>query len=199
VAELTRLPAPAQLINRADGPAYEPAPQCHHPTCDIGLPLHKHHIVRRSFSGATDYVSIGEHKLRNVVHLCWKHHEDVTVGRCSIEFDSSGPHWVWVRHTAEGDERVGPLEAGCDQVGPGPGQDCPTCGRRVPHPRKPTSPKTKTMGIRVPLDVADELEEIYAAAGKHLGCYEEPGWRYKVLLTSLVLLLQDARPGERAA
>jgi len=50
-----------------------------------------------------------------------------------------------------------------------PGQDCPTCGRRVKHPKKTTSPVSHVFSHRGPLDSKDEYKEILTAALKHGG------------------------------
>lgn len=47
---------------------------------------------------------------------------------------------------------------------PTPGHSCPTCLRRVPYPKKPSSPTTKVFSIRVPADDLDALKEVIEAA-----------------------------------
>lgn len=70
------------------------------------------------------------------------------------------------------------------------GQECPTCHRRVPKKKKVTTPTTKVVSFRLPLDEAPEFEEIIEAAAKHRGVYENSFWKYVVLLQGLVVLLQ---------
>ena len=72
-----------------------------------------------------------------------------------------------------------------------PGKDCPTCKRRVPHPKKDTSPATKVVGIRVPTDDADTFAELVDAAAEHLGGKGKPHHRYWTLHYGLVALLQS--------
>ena len=71
------------------------------------------------------------------------------------------------------------------------GQECPTCRRKVPRAKKPSSPKTKVLSIRIPIDDAEKFGEILAAAAKHDGQYEKPHWQYWTVLRGLVRTLQD--------
>ena len=74
------------------------------------------------------------------------------------------------------------------------GSECPTCHRRVPHKRKPSSPKTEVRAIRVPIDDVETFDEMLDAAAKHIGLADKPHHKYWTLLHGLVLLLQG--PGE---
>lgn len=47
---------------------------------------------------------------------------------------------------------------------PPPGETCPTCSRRIPFPKKKTSPTTRVYSIRVPADDLDALKEVIEAA-----------------------------------
>ena len=76
-----------------------------------------------------------------------------------------------------------------------PGHDCPTCHRRVPHPKKPSSPTSKVVSIRVPIDDVETFEELLDAAAKHCGLADKPHHKYWTVLEGLVLLLQA--PGEK--
>ena len=40
-----------------------------------------------------------------------------------------------------------------------PGDRCPTCDRRVPHPRTPAAPVSKTVQARLPVEEAVALDE----------------------------------------
>lgn len=73
------------------------------------------------------------------------------------------------------------------------GSECPTCKRRVPHKRKPTSPSTKVVSIRVPIDDAATFEEMLDAAAKTHGLKDKPHHKYWTVLHGLVLLLQEPR------
>lgn len=75
---------------------------------------------------------------------------------------------------------------------PEPGQECRLCHRRVPHPKKPTSPQTKTFSYRVPMDDVEVHTEILEAAARHLGVYEQPHWRYWLATKSAAVVLQTA-------
>lgn len=72
------------------------------------------------------------------------------------------------------------------------GSECPTCHRRVPHKKKKTSPQTKVVSIRVPIDSADDFKEMLDAAATHRGLKEKPHHQYWTVLHGLVLLLQEA-------
>lgn len=37
-------------------------------------------------------------------------------------------------------------------TGVGPGESCPTCNRRVPYPKKETSPDSRVKSLRIPAD-----------------------------------------------
>ena len=75
-----------------------------------------------------------------------------------------------------------------------PGETCPTCERKVPHPRKPTSPKSKTKSFRLPVDVAGDYDELVEAAAKHLGIEKEPFAHFNAVNAGLVLVLRS-EPG----
>lgn len=71
-----------------------------------------------------------------------------------------------------------------------PGKPCPTCERRVPHPKKPTTPKTKTFSVRVPVDDAETFNELIDATAEHLGIKQNPYHKYNALLIAMTLALQ---------
>ena len=70
------------------------------------------------------------------------------------------------------------------------GDTCPLCARRVPHAKKPASPKTKVFSVRIPLDDADTFTELVDATADHLGIKSAPHHRYAALTAGLVLALQ---------
>ena len=72
-----------------------------------------------------------------------------------------------------------------------PGQTCSNCGRRVPHPRKPSSPDTKVFSYRVPLDEADAHAEIRDQAAKFLGTAGRPHDVFWTLTFALATVIQD--------
>lgn len=73
-----------------------------------------------------------------------------------------------------------------------PGQVCSTCGRRVNHPKKDSSPVTKTRSYRVPVDEDEAHGVVLQEAAKHLGTHERPHWQFQTYSLSLALVLQDA-------
>jgi hypothetical protein len=77
-----------------------------------------------------------------------------------------------------------------------PGHDCPTCKRRVPHPRKPSSPQSKVASIRIPIDDVETFEEQLKAAAEAHGLHDKPHWKYWTVLHGLVLLLQEPASGQ---
>lgn len=74
---------------------------------------------------------------------------------------------------------------------PEPGEECALCKRRMPHPKKETSPVTVTRSYRVPVDEADAHNEVLTEAAKFLGTHERPYWVFQTLTLALALVLQD--------
>lgn len=72
-----------------------------------------------------------------------------------------------------------------------PGKDCPTCHRRVPHPKKESSPVTKVKGIRVPVGDVETFNEQLDAAAEYLGCKSKPHHLYWAVQYALIALLQN--------
>ena len=79
------------------------------------------------------------------------------------------------------------------QPGLQPGSTCDLCHRRIPHPKKPTSPTTKPIAYRAPLDEYDAHLEVIDAVAELLGVKEEPYHRFKALSYALACVLQGAR------
>lgn len=71
------------------------------------------------------------------------------------------------------------------------GQECPTCFRRVPKAKKPSSPQTKVISIRVPIDSVETFEEILEQAAKNAGLYEKGHWKFWTVHRGLVHVLQE--------
>ena len=71
------------------------------------------------------------------------------------------------------------------------GQECPTCRRRVPRAKKPSSPKTKVFSLRIPLDDAETFTEILTQAAKNADLYEKGHWQYFTVIRGLVHVLQE--------
>ena len=76
-----------------------------------------------------------------------------------------------------------------------PGNDCPTCHRRVPHPKKPSSPESEVFSTRMPLGEKKTFNEMIDAAAKSHGLHDKPHHKYWTLLHGLVLLLQEPSHG----
>lgn len=74
-----------------------------------------------------------------------------------------------------------------------PGDTCDGCGRRVPHPKKETSPQSKVTAYRVPLDLVESHEEIAQAAAEELDLHSKPYWRWALNSYCYALVLQGAR------
>lgn len=72
-----------------------------------------------------------------------------------------------------------------------PGQTCESCGRRVPHPKKVSTPDTRPVSYRVPNDEVQAHREVLESAAKHLGVHEKPYWQFQVYTLALAHLLQD--------
>ena len=78
-------------------------------------------------------------------------------------------------------------------VGVAPGDKCPTCERRLPHPRQATSPTTKPLAYRIPLDEYDAHLEVIDAVADLLGVTAEKYHRYRTMSYCLAAVLQGAR------
>lgn len=74
---------------------------------------------------------------------------------------------------------------------PEPGTKCDGCGRTVPHPKKPSSPTSKTRAYKVPVDELDAHNEVLDAAAEHIGAKGLPFAQFKTVTAALVALLQD--------
>lgn len=72
-----------------------------------------------------------------------------------------------------------------------PGSCCPTCERRVPHPKKASSPTTKMYSYRVPIDDVERHEGLLDAAARACGAYGKPHHRFWTITAGIVRLLQD--------
>ena len=72
-----------------------------------------------------------------------------------------------------------------------PGSTCPTCERRIPYPRKDSTPTTRTKSYRIPVDEVDAHEQVLEAASKHLGTFGRPYYPFQTYTLALALVLQD--------
>jgi hypothetical protein len=83
-----------------------------------------------------------------------------------------------------------------------PGQTCEACKRKIPYPKKESSPTSKTFAYRVPVDEAEAHAETLDVAARFVGVAEQPFFQYKLIALALVLVLQDESMrgfGQRAA
>ena len=71
------------------------------------------------------------------------------------------------------------------------GETCPRCMRRVPKKKKPGSPVTKVVSIRVPIDDAETFQELMEAAARHAGLHSKAHWQFWTVHRGLVRVLQD--------
>jgi hypothetical protein len=71
------------------------------------------------------------------------------------------------------------------------GQTCPTCERRVPHPRQEKSPDTVVFSYRVPADEAEAHRDTREVVARFLGAYERPHWQFWTLAFAFAVVLQD--------
>ena len=55
-----------------------------------------------------------------------------------------------------------------------PGDRCPSCERRVPLPKKSTSPTSEVVSLRTPPDTKDQFRETLEAVAEHWGLLGKP-------------------------
>jgi hypothetical protein len=198
-------------------PKYKVKPMCAHPSCSKFVD-HVHHVVRRSFIGGdVAWVKYdGKYIVGNLVGLCWKHHEEITLNQKVITWDKNHQDLVWCRIRSDGDlEYEGTLfpqppihghaheeETGEPAIiGPGSTNICPGCHRPVPKKKEPGEKKEeakrrKSWNVTVPADTEEDgalvldtlLEECAALFGRDMS---EPNLRYFVLAQALALVVQN--------
>lgn len=71
------------------------------------------------------------------------------------------------------------------------GERCPTCERRVPHPKKESSPTSSAKSYRVPADERDAHDEVVEAALAYIGADGLPFALFKFVTVAAVAVLQD--------
>lgn len=74
-----------------------------------------------------------------------------------------------------------------------PGETCQLCKRRVPHPKKSTSPTTKPLAYRAPLDEYDAHLEAIDTVADILGIKANKYHRFTTINYALAVVLQGAR------
>jgi hypothetical protein len=213
--EVTLLPHEGWNVAGVEGDRYTVGPFCDAPGCKRPVD-HKHHLWRRSYIGGDRWWVRVPGKdgrtltIRNVVGLCWRHHEEVT--------GSVGGHKAWIRWL-EDEEALYWLELDPDDhwqaIGtlslPAPSRDvapsspgreaerCPSCGRlrTTPHDHEPQPKRPrKTWTVRVPADQEDGaaiLDELLDGCAEIFGHEEYTSGlrRYYTLVQGLALLLQN--------
>ena len=218
---MTLLPSESWDVRGVEGDRYKVGPWCEAPGCKRPVD-HKHHLWRRShLAGDWWWVKVPDGTtVRNVIGLCWHHHEDVT--------GSQGGHKAWVKwvsgfefawlemRSTDGNwQQTGtfslpapPPEAVPADSGGREAERCPTCGRQktkahVEHEPGPKRPR-KSWTIRVPSD-ADKDGADYGEDGAAIldelieGCAEVFGMeeytsalaRYYVVVRALTVVLQN--------
>jgi hypothetical protein len=81
---------------------------------------------------------------------------------------------------------------------PEPGETCQLCERRLPHPKKESSPKTTVVkSWRLPAEEKESREETLEATALHLGINpKEKFWMDKLILNLCIIALRGPR-GDR--
>ena len=72
-----------------------------------------------------------------------------------------------------------------------PGDDCPVCHRRVPYPKTPSTPVTKPLAYRVPVDEHEAHLEVIDAVADLLGIKQEKYHRFKAISYACAAVLQQ--------
>jgi hypothetical protein len=218
----TLLPAEDWRVEGLEGDSYKVGPNCERPGCKRFVD-HQHHLWRRSFLGRPKRHSEEDYRwvrlpngdtVRNVIGLCWQHHEMVT-GR-------PGGHQAWVKWVPDSHEfqwlerdaidnewrEIGtlslpaPTEAAPNGT---PGREaerprCPTCGRvqKKPEPEHEPGPKRPRASwtVKVPADHEDGaavLDELVEGVADLMGAGEWGTWkRYHAVVSALAFTLQNA-------
>lgn len=211
---MTLIPSEAWNVAGVKGDHYTVGPYCDAPGCKRPVD-HKHHLWRRSFLGGDHWwVRVPTARgttivIRNVVGLCWHHHEDVTGG--------PGGHKAWIQWVEEREDfdwleadgyskwiKIGRLTLPAPTELPKQDRNpkrCPTCGRVERHDhdhRQEPAPKRqrKSWVVAVPADSEDGaaiLEELIEIIAEAIGAEEFTSAlkRYHVLLPALVWVVQN--------
>jgi hypothetical protein len=214
---MTLIPSEAWNVRGVEGDHYKVGPFCDAPGCKLPVD-HKHHLWRRSFLGG-DYWWVrvptmegATRTIRNVVGLCYHHHDDVT--------GDVGGHKAWIKWVPERGDfdwlesvdyghwvKIGTLTLPAPSESAAPARPmmpdsnrCPTCGRvkHAEHEHHEPGPRRarKSWTVKVPDDaedgaaILDELVEIVAEA---IGAEEHTSAlkRYHVLVPALVWIVQN--------
>lgn len=190
---------------------------CQNPDCEYSW-TDRHHIVRRShLGGPFNWVEIDGVPRPNIAYLCMLCHEKLERNEEQIIWDDG---WSWgVDNPLDPPLDTGlhfpsagaspPLEPSVERMGasvregpqgagrvflppsaPGPGQECPSCHRRVPHPKTAVSPSdTKQLNLgKGPADAVARLQERYDEFLEASGLNDRKYPRLKALDLLLILV-----------
>jgi hypothetical protein len=210
---MTLIPSEAWNVAGVEGDKYTVGPFCDAPGCKRPVD-HKHHLWRRSFLGG-DYwwVRVPTSRgttvtIRNVVGLCYHHHEDVTgdVGghKAWIRWNEQREDFDWLESVDYGHwQKIGTLTLPTSPEPTAPIQEserCPTCGhvKRHDHEHREPGPRRakKSWTMKVPADSEngwEEIEEYVEIIGEAIGAgeYTSALRRFYVVQPSLFWVMQN--------
>ena len=72
-----------------------------------------------------------------------------------------------------------------------PGKKCPTCERRVPFPKKESSPVSVPVSYRVPVDERDVHLDTLKALAERMGTFGRPHWQWSTINWAVVSAFKD--------
>lgn len=214
---MTKLPHENWKVDGVDGPKYRVGPGCAVPGC-TKFADHAHHIWRRSFlSGDYKWVRLWDGRvLQNIMGICHRHHELVTVNEADLVFNDEGV-FTWVSLDTFGPLSPQPLsleafEAKAMQLTIDGGEVphthvvgehdhaaevCPTCGKRKkPKDDLPAGEKRAraTWSVSVPKDErengAEVLDELILACAERLGRADHASYKYFAIVEIAAYFLQ---------
>ena len=208
---MTRLPVDTRLaVDRPDLPEYELNRAC--PVTGEITGLENHHLFRRSAGYRSWWVELPDGLIvANRINLSSAAHYRLTVNKARIVFIDNRFYWdeageqillSWQPYIIFDRDRAAEIAASLNPSksdSPNfsgeipPGEECPSCRRRVPHPKKKSSPQTSVFSTRVPIDDADTFKSMVDAAAEHMGIKSKPHHVYNVLLTGVTLILQSPK------
>lgn len=214
---MTRLPIESRLaVDRPDLPEYELNKAC--PVTGEVTGLENHHVWRRSAGYPSWWVELPDGTVvGNRINLSSAAHYRLTVNKARIVYEDGVFYWDeagekvllrWQPPRLDGSARalgmtvqdtegvwvnqdISPSPEFSGEISPG--HDCPTCKRRIPLPKKKSSPQTKVFSTRVPIDDVETFSELIDAAAEHAGAKSKPHHVYNTLLVGLALILQTPK------
>lgn len=223
---MTLLPHGNRDVKPLSGGGYVPytvGPMCCVPGCSR-LADHAHHLWRRSFIGGDHaWVRLWDGSaVGNLVAICWRHHEEVTVGKMAIVYRESERSFYWASVVSDGNgfEILAPIfpqppmggeppEKATLEVhehGPASNERCPSCNQVIKE-KKPREParRRKTWVVAVPADDEDGalvLDTLLDEVRDMFNHDETENMRYFTLVQALAwvvqhqsLLVKDSRAG----